>query len=129
MGATQCARKTVATALLIQLCLVLEGCASVRIENADVVEKMYPGFVVLSIAPRPDAAVIVRSRGVGLVVGLSGTTLGYMDELAFVTFDPKACSLFIAVETQAQVDSVVKALAAEGQVKDVCVVSKTGEKK
>lgn len=129
IGATRCARRTAGAALLIQLCSILTGCASVRIENADVVEKRYLGFVVLSIAPRPDAAVIVRSRGVGLVVGLSGTTLGYMDESAFVTFDPKACRLFIAVETQAQVDAVVKALAAEGQAGDVCVVNKTGEKK
>ena len=129
MGLTRCARTMAPAALLIQLFLALTGCASVRIENADVVEKRYPGFVVLSITPRPDAAVIVRSRGVGLVVGLSGTTLGYMDESAFVTFDSKACRLFIAVETQAQIDAVVKALAAEGQARDVCVVNKTGEKK
>lgn len=125
----RCWRPTIGAAGLLQVSLLLASCTSVRIENADVVDRMYPGLVVLSITPRPDSSAVVRSRGVGLVVGLSGTTLGYMDESAFVTFDPKACRLFIVVETKAQVDSVVKALVAEGQARDFCVVEKTGEKK
>jgi len=129
MGIKPCRRKTLGALLLVQLCLVLAGCASVRIENADVLERRYPGFVVLSVTPRPDGAAIVRSQGVGLMVGMTGTTIGYMNESAFVTFDPKACRLFIAVETEAQVDALVKALAGEVLAREVCAINKTGEKK
>lgn len=116
-------------ALVGQALVGMAGCSSIHIQNAEVVEKIYPGFVVLSLTPRPHVAAIVRSRGIGLVIGVTGTTLGFLDESAFISFDPQACRLFIAVETEAQADAVVRALGGDGQTKDLCVVKKPGEKR
>ena len=58
---------------------------------------------------------------------MNGTTLGYADESAFVSYDPQACRLFVTVETQAQLESLVKALASDGQIRNACVVKRSGE--
>lgn len=53
-------------------------------------------FGVLKISPAPGAgSVAYRSRGVGIVPGLSGLTVGYKSEDAVFVTDPDDCRIIL----------------------------------
>lgn len=74
--------------------LPLAACTIVHIEGPAKVTRHYPG--TLAIAPAEGSDMIVyRSRGVGLVPGLRGATLGYADETVVALQGEEACRIVL----------------------------------
>lgn len=96
----------------------LSGCTIVRIDGPAQVTRVYPG--VLTIAPEAgDAMIAYRSRGLGLVPGRNGVTLGYADETVVALGSADECRIVLFEPDAATVSELAAILAGvvpEGQI-------------
>jgi hypothetical protein len=106
----------------------LAACTTLHIENAAVSEHLYPGLVFLSIAPSSDKAAIVRTTGIGLVIGSRSFAFGYLAETQFLISDITACRTFIVVPTSEDVDALKRAFKAGEIPADLCVLNSVRSK-
>jgi hypothetical protein len=104
------------------ICAVcLSGCTIVRIDGPAQVTRVYPG--VLTISPEAgEAMVAYRSRGLGLVPGRNGITLGYADETVVALGREDECRVVLFEPDAASVGELAAILAGvvpEGQICNV----------
>ena len=108
---------------LIACCALAGGCTTVRIEGAQ--PRVERHFGVLRIAPDQNAeALVIRSRGFGLVPTTQGLTVGYRAETAAYLFDPTQCRVVLFPESKAEVASFLATLEQQGtSTANICDIS------
>jgi hypothetical protein len=81
-------------ALLGALALLASACTVVRVEGPARVTNTH--FGVLRIEPMPGAGMVAyRTRGLGLVPGPEGVTLGYSKAEVALAYDPRRCQSIV----------------------------------
>jgi hypothetical protein len=104
-------------------CLAVSACTTIEVEGAQrVVQRR---FGVLAVVPDGDAqAVVLRTRGFGLVPSANGVTVGYRRETAAYFYEPTQCRVVLFPENQAEVDSFFGALDLQGTgAANICNIS------
>ena len=80
--------------LLALFLMAAAGCTVVQVEGASPASAIAFGAVRLE-APDSPGWIAYRSRGLGLVPGIGGTTLGAATESAVLVFRPEECRVVI----------------------------------
>lgn len=104
----------------------ISGCTTVHLHGVDSVQRS-SWFGALSITPRPASWHAVSIKGVGLVPGTSGVTLGYRNE-QFVTSPPDDCRVVFFIESEADAKAaadVIKELHERDQ--RICTLNSEGK--
>ena len=108
--------------LALCLCpLLLSACTIVHIDGESRVSTVK--FGVLRIEPKEGAKVIVyRAKGIGIVPGHSGVTLGASDETAALILSPDDCRIILFQPKPEDLDALLKILATASTSPDtVCI--------
>ncbi|OYY91168.1 MAG: hypothetical protein B7Y45_04020 [Sphingomonas sp. 28-66-16] len=102
---------------------LLGGCTIVTVGEGSRVTSIKPG--ILAIEPAPGAGMLAyRTRGLGVVPGRSGATLGWASEEAVLLYDRSRCSVVVFDQPKnAEAMAFWRKLAEERP--DICL---TGEK-
>jgi hypothetical protein len=111
--------------LLIR-CLAVGGCTIVQIDGPARIST--PRFGILRIEPARDAdTVIYHVRGIGLVPGRGGATLGASSETAALIYGRDTCRIILFEPNERHVAALADILGpARAPIGDVCLA---GEKK
>lgn len=112
--------------ILPALCALaaLAGCSTVEIRNADVTETRHFGLVVLQVRPQATGAALVITNGLGLTLGTSSLTLGYLAETAVLAGDLSACRAFIVVSDAEQLAALSALLKDHPPLQQPCIAQK-----
>ena len=101
----------------------MSACTGVRISNAEVSERVYPGLTILQIAPGVQGASYIETRGLGFVFGLHSATLGALEESVFIATDASRCRTLIVVQNDRQFHELMASLRRESLIADLCVAT------
>jgi hypothetical protein len=104
--------------------LATAGCTTVEIRNADLVETRHYGLVLLQVRPQATDASLVITQGVGLTLGVSSLTLGYLAETAVLSSDVNACRAFIVVNDPSQLAALSGLLSENPELQQICLARK-----
>lgn len=110
--------------MLLATVFALTACSTVEIRNADVFETRHYGLVVLKVQPQATGASLVITSGVGLTLGASSLTLGYLTETAVLASDFNACRAFIVVSDSSQLEALSGLLKQAPQLQQICLARK-----
>jgi hypothetical protein len=110
--------RAVSLVLLPWLC----GCTTVQVHNAEVRERVYPGWVRLEIRPAAQGATLVRSQGLGLVLGPRSLSLGWLDEVWWSSRDAQACRVLLVLRDAAQAKGLLASPPFKDGMQGLCVL-------
>lgn len=88
-----------------------------KIYNASVTEKIYPGLLSLNVSPLPGGA-LTLTKGLGFTFGQNSTTLGYLNELVFIAPDTSGCRVVMFANNVAQIDLALRSLGGLDSFRD-----------
>jgi hypothetical protein len=108
---------------------LVSACTVVKVHNAEVRHQLYPGLLQLQVLPAADGVSLVRTQGLGLSLGPRSTSLGWTDELHWLSRDPTACRVLIVVRTAQEAQALMKQAPFRDGAKDLCVIETQGERK
>lgn len=100
----------------------LTGCTTVTIHNAEVSRQTYPGWVQLTVTPHAQGVSLVRSSGLGLVLGPRSASLGWLDETHWTTRDAHACRVLVLVKDAAEAERLLALGAFRDGGASLCVL-------
>jgi len=84
----------IAVTLAFLIALTVGGCTIVTVGPSGKISSVRPG--VLKIEPVHGAAMIAyRARGLGVVAGRSGPTIGWAQEDAVLVYDKERCAIVV----------------------------------
>jgi hypothetical protein len=111
-----------ARALLIMSAAAgVAACTVVRVDGPAEVSRVYTG--ILKVAPAEGSAMVAyRTRGLGVVPGRNGLTIGYASETAVALGADDDCRIVLFepdAETVSQLASLLRGLVPEGQICNV----------
>lgn len=102
--------------------LLATGCTVVHINSGEVVTSSR--FGVLEIRPAAGARLVaIKTRGLGIVPGLNGTTIGYSDEDVALVYDENDCRVVILELPEDKIERERLMAAILG--KNICVAGGT----
>ena len=107
----------------------LSACTTVQVVGAKPLPRLW-AFAPIRLAPDPSTPVLlVTSRGLGLVPGNNGLTLGYRSETWALVSDPNQCRvIFFSSPEDLTRDPVARMLAARLKEGELCLLT-TGERR
>lgn len=85
--------RTIAIGRIFALILILGGCTIVRVDGP--VRATMVGLGTLKIEPIGTGGIVYHSRGLGLVTGIGGATIGYRSETVALLPANDACRLIL----------------------------------
>lgn len=117
--------------LIALLALPIPACTSINIrgneDNEAIIKKVY-GFPIYNITPSNQSnSVYIRTTGIGVVKGVTGISIGYLNE-TYAAVPAGKCSIVIFSATERELSNIRKALAlANTQPDDVCLLTQEGK--
>lgn len=102
--------------------LLLSACTTVEVHNATVQRQLYPGWVQLRIEPAAQGATLVRSSGLGLVLGPRSLSLGWLDETLWTSRDAQACRVLVVVRNAAEARGLLDSPPFKDGAQGLCVL-------
>lgn len=96
----------------------LAACTIVKVDGPAEISRVYPG--IIKIAPADGSAMVAyRARGLGLVPGRNGVTLGYASESAVVMGAEDECRIVLFEpdpQTVSELASLLHGVVEDGQI-------------
>jgi hypothetical protein len=107
---------------LLIVAAALGACARLEIYTNDAIQVHHTVGVVQLKIESSTSPVLVRTTGVGAVVGQRRLTIGWMSEEMVVFPDPSLCAALIYVTSRDDVPAVMRVLEAAGSnLSNICI--------
>lgn len=102
--------------------LGLSACSHVVVQGAQLQRDWYPGLLVLKVQPGEAGVRVVRLRSLGVNLGWSASTLGWVDESLVLLDRADDCRILIVVRNETERRALLDDLRDRPPQPTLCVI-------